>query len=127
MRVIRLFLPILGMLLFGARQELHAEADIAFPLLPAAAVDKTAFAQWVGGNEAPIPDSAAKNGPAAVIWMEGSKPDFRGVKFGPGRETGVRHLRAGFVEAMPLGSVLVRGGGTLSVLKNGCTVPGQPG
>jgi hypothetical protein len=125
MRVIHPFLPIIGTLILGAIQALPAQAATPFPLSPVTALDKLAFVQWVDGNETPILESDAKNGPAAVVWVEGAKPDFRGVKFGQGREAGVRHLRIGFVEAKPMESVLVRGGGALSVLKADAMYPGN--
>src|SRR5688500_9127138 len=59
-------------------------------------LDPTTFSQWLAGQESLIPDTDAKDGPAAVVWSAKSKPDWRGVKFGPGREVGPRHLRIGF-------------------------------
>ena len=47
------------------------------------------------------------------------------MKFGEGRAFGVRHLRIGFTQSITSGSVLVRGGGTLSVLKPGAAYPGD--
>jgi len=66
-----------------------------------------------------------KQGPQAAFWTVDPKLDFRGVKFGEGRETGVRYLRIGLTDARAIGSVLVRGGGTLSVLKPGAAYPGN--
>jgi hypothetical protein len=60
-----------------------------------------------------------------VVWTQKSRPDFRGIKFGEGRETGPRHLRIGFARPIPIGSVLVSGGGILSVLKASATYPGD--
>src|SRR5207249_2684146 len=48
-----------------------------------------------------------------------------GVKFGEGRELGLRHLHIGFVQPIATGSVLVRGGGALSVLKANAAYPGD--
>ena len=45
------------------------------------------------------------------------------MKFGDGRAAGVRHLRIGFTESIHVGSVLVRGGGALSVLKANAVYP----
>ncbi len=80
-------------------------------------LDPAAFAQWLDGSETPIAKTSAKEGPASVVWTAQSQPDWPGVKFGEGRANGVRHLRIGFTEAIPVGSVLVRAGGILSVLK----------
>ncbi len=89
------------------------------------ALDAAAFAQWEAGAESPVSAQVAKDGPKAVVWVEKAVPDWRGVKFGEGRESGVRRLRVGFAEPVAVGSVLVRGGGTLSVLKAGAAYPGN--
>ncbi|HEV7405805.1 MAG TPA: hypothetical protein VGO11_22870, partial [Chthoniobacteraceae bacterium] len=66
-----------------------------------------------------------KDGPQGVVWTRTGKVNFRGVKFGEGRALGVRHLRIGFTQPVAAGSVLVRGGGALSVLKAGAKYPGD--
>ncbi|WP_395737586.1 hypothetical protein [Prosthecobacter sp.] len=96
---------------------LHAQD---FKPLDFALLDHAAFAQNVAGKE-----SHHTTGPQAVVWTQKSRPDFRGIKFGEGRETGSRHLRIGFARPIPIGSVLVSGGGTLSVLKASATYPGD--
>lgn len=83
-------------------------------------LDPAAFAQLVADKESPMTAS-----PTAVVWTTKTKPDFRGVKFGPGREAGVRHLRIGFGKGVAVGSVFVSGGGSLSVLKAGAKYPGD--
>lgn len=45
------------------------------------------------------------------------------MTFGDSKSPGARHLRIGFREAVPVGSVVVRGGGTLSVLKADAVYP----
>ena len=90
-----------------------------------AILDRSAFTQWVDGEETPIAEDAAKDGPDSVVWGGKNRPDWRGVKFGEGRAVGVRHLRIGFAEKTAVGSVLVRGGGTLSVLNPGAAYPGD--
>ena len=88
-----------------------AEAP-AFRAIGAESLDRAVFAQWVAGSESPIGEDVAKGGPLAVVWGAKSRPEFRGVKFGAGRETGVRHLRIGFREAvgagMPERAVILR-------------------
>jgi hypothetical protein len=111
------FSLLMVILLCGLRAELSPQGIAGF--------DPIAFAQWVDGNEAPITDDPAKLGPAAVVWTKNSKPDWRGVKFGEGKAAGVRHLRIGFVQDVRVGSVLVRGGGVLSVLKLDAAYPGD--
>ncbi|MGB2823613.1 MAG: hypothetical protein WBF17_21715 [Phycisphaerae bacterium] len=90
-----------------------------------ASLDEATFAQWVGGRESPIAEDAAKRGPSAVVWSGRKRPDWRGVKFAQGRAVGLRHLRVGFTQNVAVGSVLVRGGGSLSVLKSDATYPGD--
>ncbi len=87
--------------------------------------DSASFAQWLAGKETPLTGDASKLGPPAVIWTSDAKIDWRGVKFGEGRESGVRHLRIGLAQPTAIGSVLVRGGGTLSVLKPDAPFPGN--
>ena len=78
-----------------------------FKALDSALLDPAGFAQSVAGRESPN-----TTGPQAVVWTQKTRPDFRGIKFGVGRETGLRHLRIGFVKPIAIGSVLVSGGGT---------------
>jgi hypothetical protein len=94
--------------------------------LDASLLDRAAFSQWVAGTETAVTEKAAPGGPQSVVLTTGGKLAFYGVKFGEGREAGLRHLRVGFTEALPVGSVLVRGGGALSVLKASAVYPGNP-
>ncbi|CAN5908813.1 hypothetical protein BH11VER1_BH11VER1_09160 [soil metagenome] len=88
--------------------------------LDSAVLDAAAFTQWVGGKEAPM-----LSAPQSVIWTQQTKPDFRGAKYGAEKDAGTRYLRIGFTKALPIGSVLVSGGGSLSVLKTGAIYPGN--
>src|ERR1051325_2725834 len=103
----------------------HAADASDFKAIGGSVLDKRGFAQWMDGKEMPVTQSAAKGGPLAVVWSPNSKPDWQGVKFGEGLARGVRHLRIGFTEELAMGSVLVRGGGVLSVLKMGAAYPGD--
>ena len=118
------FAAILTTLLFVWPSVQAADAP-RFQPAGGASLDKAAFAQWVGGEESPIAEDAAKGGPSAVVWSGRKRPDWRGVKFAEGRAVGLRHLRVGFTENIAVGSVLVRGGGSLSVLKPDATYPGD--
>jgi hypothetical protein len=61
-----------------------------------------------------------------VIWTQSSAPSaFHPFEFGNSSRPGIRYLRLGFREPVPTGSVLVRGGGQLSVLRPGATYPGN--
>src|ERR1041385_4088237 len=79
-----------------------AKPSMAAFTAPAASIlDKASFAQWVGRQESPLGE--IKQGPQAAFWTVDLKLDFRGVKFGEGRETGVRHLRIGLTDARAIG------------------------
>jgi len=88
-------------------------------------LDQVTFAQWVDGKEISIAQDIAKDGAHSVMWTVQRRPDWRGVEFGQGRAVGARHLRIGFTEPITAGSVLVRGGGSLSVLKSDVPYPGD--
>lgn len=114
--------PVFSLLVFFVAV---ASAQKPFEAFDAALLDAAVFAESVGGKESPIAEPAAKNGPRSVIWTQQGTPDFRGVKWAGGRETGARHLRIGFKEPVAIGTVLTSGGGTLSVLKPGAKYPGD--
>ena len=97
----------------------------AFAPVKATVLDRLAFTPWVDGQEALFNESIAKGGPLAIVWTDSTKPEFRGLNFGEGRATGVRHLRLGFQQSTAIGSVLVRGGGVLSVLRPDAAYPGS--
>src|SRR3954469_12392316 len=121
----RMRLLILASLALSPLARLHAADTPAFPPAGGSSLDRTTFAQWVDAKETLIAESAARGGPGSVVWTTKSKPDWQGVKFGEGRDPGLRHLRIGFTESIPVGAVLVRGGGVLSVLKAEAAYPGN--
>ena len=99
-----------------------------FPPLDATLLDPATFAERIGSApESLVQGDAqtAKLGPKAVVWCKQAKPHWQGVKFGAGLDAGARHLRIGFTQSIPVGSVLVGGGGSLSVLKPGAKYPGD--
>ncbi len=85
-------------------------------------LDLAAFAQWTDGAETPV---ALKDGPRHVSWTQNSAPEWDGVRFGASNTPGVRHLRIAFKAPLAIGSVLVRAGGQLSVLKAAAPYPGN--
>jgi len=101
-----------------ARSNLHAEEIPSLFATPLAAsdLDPASFTQWVDGAETPID---LPRGPGHVLWTRTSQPEWNGVRFGEGKTPGLRHLRLGWKKPVPVGAVLVRGGGLLSVLKQG--------
>jgi hypothetical protein len=85
-------------------------------------LDPDAFAQWDGGGEKPV---AVKDGPKHAVWTRGTQPEWDGVRFGDSKGAGPRHLRVGFKAPVAVGTVLTRGGGTLSVLRPSAAYPGR--
>jgi hypothetical protein len=89
-------------------------------------LDAAAYAEWESGHETAIAgDGSAKDRqPGWVLW-NGTNPVYHtGRRFGDSKMPGVRHLRIGFKAPVAIGSVLARGGGSLSVLKPGAAYPG---
>ena len=90
--------------------------------LAADQLDPAAFSQWCDRGEQAVP---IKAGPAHVLWTRTTHPEWNGVYFGESKTAGLRHLRLGFKSDVSVGTVLVRGGGQLSVLKASATYPGD--
>jgi hypothetical protein len=85
-------------------------------------LDPAAFVQASGASETAL---AVKEGPRQVLWTRDTAPEWDGVRFGESKEAGPRLLRVGFKAAVPVGAVLTRGGGALSVLKPAAGYPGR--
>ena len=99
-----------------------AGPDMATPLR-SQNIDDAAFAEWEV-TEKPISGPDASRQPAWVMWSENAPLGHSGFRFGDSKVPGARHLRIGFKAPVSVGTVVVRGGGTLSVLKAGATYPG---
>jgi len=97
------------------------ESRLLTPLL-AENLDKAAFTQWVDGKEKPL---AVNDGARHGIWTRTSRCEWDGVTFGRSKTPGPRHLRIAMKSAIPVGTVLVRGTGVLSVLKSDAVYPGK--
>jgi hypothetical protein len=98
--------------------------DILATPLALADLDAAAFKVWVESAEIP---PAGATGPEAIIWTHDGGPPTGGLlTFGRSPNPGPRHLRVGFHDAIPVGSLLVQAGGRLSVLKPGAPYPGDP-
>ncbi len=113
-----LFVPLAGPPASG-------QAQSAGPLvtpLKAGNLDPAAFAQWVDGVEKPMPQH---DGPRHVIWTADTQPEWDGVLFGDSKVPGPRHLRIGFKTAIGVGSVLVRAGARVSMLRAEAPYPGD--
>ena len=92
-------------------------------------LDAAVFAEWCEGKETAIapPDSKDNSRKAQwVLWTDKTAPGHSGLTFGASKRPGIRHLRVGFTEALEAGSVLIRGGVQVSVLKPGAAYPGDP-
>ena len=85
-------------------------------------LDPAAYTQWVDGVETPMTDP---DGPRHVVWARDSRVEWNGSEFGASKTPGPRFLRIGFESLINVGSVLVRGGGQLSVLKPSAVYPGK--
>ena len=90
-------------------------------------IDLSAYAEWVDGIERSLDTQRRELAPQWVLWTNARnvKPGHSGMTFGDSKSPGARHLRIGFREAIPVGSVVVRGGGMLSVLKADADYPGD--
>jgi len=90
-------------------------------------IDLSAYAEWVDGVERSLDTQRRELAPQWVLWTNhpNVKPGHSGMTFGDSKSPGARHLRIGFREAIPVGSVVVRGGGMLSVLKSDADYPGD--
>ena len=86
-----------------------------------AAVDLATFAEWVDGSEHPLSNL---NLLKQFLWTQSYAP-IGLLAYGASKNAGPRHLRIGFKTPITVGSVLVRGGGQLSVLKPGVPYPGN--
>ncbi|HWE04659.1 MAG TPA: hypothetical protein VG326_19795 [Tepidisphaeraceae bacterium] len=113
---------VVAIMIFCHRVDAAPKADAFQTPLESAALDADAFSQWVDGATSPV---ALREGPNWVIWTRTTQPGHNGVTFGDSKTPGVRHLRIGFKSAIPVGSVLVKSGGSLSVLKANAAYPGD--
>ena len=120
-------LMLLGLLtVLVGRRALAAPAELVGGVFatPLAAddLDPGAFAAWTDGKTDSLPYA---DGPRHGIWTQTSHPEWDGVNFGESKRPGVRHLRIGFKRPLTLGTILVRGGGRLSVLRPQAAYPGN--
>ena len=86
------------------------------------ALDPAAFTEWVDGVEQPM---TQKDGPGHVVWTTSAPIQWSGAAFGDSKTPGPRHLRIGFKTPVSVGSVLVRAGGQISLLRPEAPYPGN--
>ena len=84
------------------------------------ALDSPGLFESVDGAGKPV---VLKDGARHLVWTTTTSPEWDGFRFGDSRRPGPRHLRISFSNPMAVGSVLVRGGGRLSVLKSSVAAP----
>ena len=86
-----------------------------------ASFDPAAFAEWSGGAERPLKDPNALR---QIVWTRNSMSQGGAMlSFGASNQPGARYLRLAFSQPVEVGSVLVRGGDQLSVLRPGAPYP----
>jgi len=91
-------------------------------------IDDDVFAQWTAGMEQPPDGRDASRGPQWVLWTNSrERTGHSGLSFGLAKEAGPRHLRIGFKEGVPVGTVLTRGNVRVSVLTHNAAYPGDVG
>lgn len=78
--------------------------------------------EWVDGKAKPLPGAGTEQ------WLgtSGTTNGPSGFFFGVGPTPGPRHFRVGFTHEIPLGTVVTRGKGRLSVLRPEAAYPGDP-
>lgn len=111
----------LGLTATAAGPALPNGSPFANPL-EAGALDAGAFAEWVDGREHAL---APAKTPDLVVATRTTSPGF-GLAYGDLKAPGPRYLRIAWRRPVTVGSVVVRGGGRLSVLKPGAPYPGNP-
>lgn len=115
---------IVALLIFLVTSSLWA-TPITTPLEPDD-LDPAAFSEWIDGETKLISGQTRSNAPDWLVWTTKTEPGHSGRKYGESRSPGVRHLRLGFHRQVDVGSVMVSGGGRLSVLKAETPYPGNP-
>ncbi|MDF1712659.1 MAG: hypothetical protein P1U90_10510 [Akkermansiaceae bacterium] len=88
-------------------------------------LDFSVYAEWVDGNETILESEKKDTGPSWILTTREFHPGHSGLRFGHSNSPGPRHLRIGFKKTIPVGSIITRGQGTISVLKSGVTYPGD--
>lgn len=85
-------------------------------------LDDAAFEQWADGTTLPV--AGPRDGPGWIAWTRTTQPGWSGVEYGASKQPGPRHLRLALREPLAVGTVLVRGGGRVSVLRPEAPYPG---
>jgi len=88
-----------------------------------ALIDDASLAEWSDGSEHPLPRAIELR---QVVWTQTAMPSTSHFfQYAVSNQPGVRHLRLGFRSPIPVGSVLVRAGDQVSVLRPDEPYPGN--
>ena len=79
-------------------------------------LDTEGFAEWENGVLKPV---VLQRGIAEVLITQTSTTSHRAPNFGVSNRPGTRHLRIPLKEEIPVGTLLIRGLGSVSLLKPG--------
>lgn len=95
-------------------------------------LDPETFREWFAGQERLLPGEKDRTGetksavPDWICWTREKRHAlYKGIVYGADRDTGPRHLRIGFKQAIRVGSILAGGGGEASVLRSDVAYPGD--
>lgn len=88
-------------------------------------IDPGSYSEWVDGREIPVSGTNGNATPTWILWTQTTHPGHSGYAYGKTATPGERHLRIGFNREIAVGSVIVKGGGSLSVLKASAPYPGK--
>ncbi|MGE9291077.1 MAG: hypothetical protein ACQKBT_08810 [Puniceicoccales bacterium] len=84
-------------------------------------LDPSAFMEWTGEEEIPI----QSNDSSSILWTQTTTTGHRLIEFGDTNTPGPRHLRIGFTAPVTIGTLLVRGNVSVSVLRTNSGYPGE--
>jgi len=88
------------------------------PAIPLSSSDTgtITYSSWLDGSEAAISPVHGDPHSLKLLWEDGAR-DPHPLEFGDSKNPGKRYLRVTFEKPVTIGSILVRGGGAVSVLK----------
>lgn len=87
-------------------------------------IDRANDIEWCNGQISPA--QTVSDGKMDVIWTQQSATHHRGLSFGDTRDLGPRHVRLSLKRSVPMGSILMMGNASLSVLKEDVKGLGDP-
>lgn len=116
-------LPLLLCMLLGGAMRSAQAANLQTPLLPTD-LDPKATTQWVDGMESADVAIPPDRNPGWLVWTQKPNTGHNGVRYGVSKNRGIRHLRIGFTKPIAVGTIITRGEGELSVLRDTAAYPG---